>query len=60
MAMIRREVGEQTTEIRKSIDELRSFQGCHQDARRREEATNQGPKILGSRAELELRVEEAT
>ena len=60
VAMIRREVGEQTTGIRKSIDELRSSQGCCQDARRREEATTQGLKVVGSREELELRVEEAT
>ena len=54
--MIRREVGEQTTEIRKSINELRSFQGCRQEARWREEAATQGPRIRGSREELELRV----
>ena len=59
VAIIRRELGEQTTEIRKSIDELRSFQGCRQDAMRREEVTTQGPRILGSREELELRVEDA-
>ena len=28
MVIIQLEVGEQTKEIRKSIDELRSFQGC--------------------------------
>ena len=39
VAMIRQEVGEETTEIRKSIDKLRSFHGCHQDAVRWEEAT---------------------
>ena len=60
MAMIRLEVGEQTKEIRKSIDELRSFQGCRQDAIRREKANTQGPRIPGSREELELKVEEAT
>ena len=37
MAMIRLEVGEQTKEIRKSINELRSFQGCCQDPGRGEE-----------------------
>ena len=34
MAMIRLEVGEQTKEIGKSIDKLRSFQGCRKDAMR--------------------------
>ena len=59
VAMIRREVGEQTTEIRKSMDELRSVQGCRQDAVRREEATTKGPKIVGSLEEREVRVEDA-
>ena len=60
MAMIRLEVGEQTTEIRKSINELRSFQGCCQDAIRRDEATIRGPRILGSQEDLELKGDEAT
>ena len=59
MAMLRLKVGEQTTEIRKSIDELRSFQRGRQDAIRREEATTQGPRMPGSREELELKVGEA-
>ena len=54
--MIRREVAEQTVEIRKSLDELKSFQGCHNDEMRQEEAITQGPKIRGSRGELEPRV----
>ena len=58
--MIRLEVGEQTTVIRKSIDELRSFHCCRQDAIRREEATTRGLRIPGSWEELELKVEEAT
>ena len=60
MAMIRLEVGEQTTEIRKSINELRSFQGCCQDGIRRDEATIRGPRILGSQEDLELKGDEAT
>ena len=60
MAMTRLEVGEQTTEIRKSINELRSFQGCCQDAIRRDEATIRGPRILGSQEDLELKGDEAT
>ena len=53
-------MGEQTTEIRKSINELRSFQGCCQDAIRRDEATIRGPRILGSQEDLELKGDEAT
>ena len=60
MAMIRLEVGEQTTELRKSIDELRSVQDRRRDAIWMEEATTQGPRIPGSLEELELKVVEAT
>ena len=59
IALIRLEVGKQTVEIRKSINELRSFQGCRQDAIRREEATTRGLRILGSWEELELKVDDA-
>ena len=47
MAMIRLEGGELTTEIRKSIDELRSVQDRHRGATWLEETTTQGPKIPG-------------
>ena len=58
VAVISWEGGEQTAEIGKAIDELRSFQVCHQGARRREEDTTQGTKIRGSRGQVEPRVEE--
>ena len=51
--------GEQNTELRKSIDELRSVQDRRRYAIWREEATIQGPRVPGSREELELKVVEA-
>ena len=49
MAMIWLEVGEETKEIRKSINKLRSFQGCHQDAvRRRRELVRERVRRVSS------------
>ena len=53
------DLGEQIIKIRESFDELRSFKDCRQDAMRLEEATTHGPRIPGSREELELKVAEA-
>ena len=47
MDMIRLEVEAQTSELRKSIDELRSVQDRRRGAIWLEEATTQGPKIPG-------------
>ena len=57
-AVIRLEAGEQTPE--KSIGKLSSFQDRRRGGIRMEEATTQGPRMSGSREELELKVVEAT
>ena len=53
------ERGEQIIEMRESIDGRRGSQDGRQSETRLEETTTPGPRIPGSREELELKVAEA-